>query len=239
MTVDVKICGIMTPEHGRAAVAAGADFVGLVFAPSKRRISLLQARKIVAAVRAAADETGKVVGLVGVFVNEQPETINRIADEVGLDWAQLSGHEEVALAAAISRPVIKAIRFDRHPSEAGWLAQTGDSGQVAPLLIDAHVAGSFGGAGVTGDWEQAAAIARQRPTWLAGGLTPENVAAAVRRVQPNVVDVSSGVESGGVKDVAKIQVFIYAAKRASLADLADTAQDARSATRDSHSMQEE
>jgi phosphoribosylanthranilate isomerase len=216
MAVDVKICGIMTPEHARAAVAAGADLIGLVFAASRRRIGVAAALEIAAAAREAAHERGTTVGVVGVFVNEQPDVINRIVREIGLDWAQLSGHEDVAIREAISAPVIKAIRFDDHPSEAGWLAQSAASGSVDPLLIDANVAGSFGGAGVTGDWQQAAALARQRPTWLAGGLTPDNITAALEQVQPQVVDVSSGVETDGVKDLAKIQAFIQNAKRGRL-----------------------
>ncbi|HEY0606000.1 MAG TPA: phosphoribosylanthranilate isomerase [Herpetosiphonaceae bacterium] len=236
MAVDVKICGIMTPEHARAAVMAGADLIGLVFAPSRRRISVEQAREIASAARDAAAERGSNVGLVGVFVNEAPEQINAIVAEVGLDWAQLSGHEDVATISAISAPVVKAIRFDDHPSETGWLAQSAESGRVDPLLIDANVTGSFGGAGVTGDWEQAAALACRRVTWLAGGLTPDNITAALQRVQPQAVDVSSGVETEGVKDVAKITAFIQNAKRVPLT--AD-APDAHSATAHILSMQEE
>lgn len=236
MAVDVKICGIMTPEHARSAVAAGADLIGLVFAPSRRRISVEQAREIAAAARDTAAERGRSVGIVGVFVNEQPEQINAIVASVGLDWAQLSGHEELAIIGAINAPVIKAIRFDDHPSEMGWLAQSAETGRVDPLLIDANVTGSFGGAGVTGDWEQAAALARRRSTWLAGGLTPENITAALERVQPQAVDVSSGVETGGVKDLAKIQAFIQNAKRV---PLEEAATDARNANEDILSMQEE
>lgn len=226
MAVDIKICGIMTTDHARAAVALGADLIGLVFAPSRRRISVEQAREIAAAARAAASQRGATVGLVGVFVNEQPEQINAIVGEVGLDWVQLSGHEDVSTIDVIAVPVIKAIRFDDHPSEAGWLVQSAESDRIAPLLIDANVAGSFGGAGITSDWEQAAALARRRSTWLAGGLTPENIAAALERVQPQVVDVSSGVETDGVKDLAKIQAFIQNAKRERLHEAAPDAHDA-------------
>lgn len=213
MAVEVKICGIMTPEHGRAAVAAGADYIGLVFAPSRRQITLPQAHAIVDAVRDAA-LSGRQVQIVGVFVNEQPGVISQLAAELGLDWAQLSGHETLASARAIVLPLVKAIRFDGHASEADWLAQPERGGPIHPLLVDAHVAGSFGGAGVTGDWQQAAGLAQRQPIWLAGGLTPENVALAVRQVQPQVVDVSSGVETDGVKDIAKVETFIRAARQA-------------------------
>lgn len=226
----------MTPEHARAAVTAGADLIGLVFAPSRRRISVEQGREIAAAAREAATKRGSDVEIVGVFVNELPEQINAIVAEVGLDWVQLSGHEAVTMIDAINAPVVKAIRFDDHPSEAGWLAQSVESGRVDPLLIDANVTGSFGGAGVTADWKQAAALSSRRVTWLAGGLTPDNITAALQRVQPQAVDVSSGVETDGVKDVTKIQAFIQSAKRVRLTAAAP---DAHSATEHILSIQEE
>lgn len=210
MIVQVKICGILTPEHARAAVGSGADYLGLVFAPSRRQVTLAAARNIVAAAREAAAARNSAIDIVGVFVNEAPATINAIAADVGLDWVQLSGHEAAEIRAAIKRPVIKAIRFDDHLSERAWLDPT----ITASLLVDAHVTGSFGGAGVIGDWKRAAELARTRTVWLAGGLTPANAADAVKNVQPRVVDVSSGVETAGVKDEAKIAAFIHAAKHA-------------------------
>lgn len=210
MSLAVKICGIMTPEHGRAAVLAGADYIGLIFAPSRRLVTTEQARTIVAAARAAATEREAAVQIVGVFVNEQPQMINQLATELGLDWVQLSGHEPVAQADTIERPVVKAIRFDKHASEDEWL----HGAPRYPLLVDAHVAGSYGGAGVTGDWLRAAELALHRSIWLAGGLRPDTVAQAIEMVRPQLVDVSSGVETAGVKDIAKIQAFISAAKQA-------------------------
>lgn len=204
--VRVKICGLMTPEDGRAAVAAGADLLGLVLAPSRRQVDVTQARAIAAAAREEARESGRVVEIVGVFVNESPEVINGLAREIGLDRAQLSGHEDAAAAPLIDVPVAKAIRFDDHSGEAAWLSQ-----REASLLVDARVSGSYGGAGVVADWDRAAELAAQRPLWLAGGLTPANVAAAIRAVRPAVVDVSSGVETDGAKDIAKVAAFIRAA----------------------------
>ncbi len=214
MAVQVKICGIQTPEHAAASVEAGADFVGLIFAPSRRRITVEQARLIADAARTTAAWQVRTIGVVGVFVNEDPTVINTLVADVGLDWVQLSGHELLAQAVEVAAPVVKAVRFDGDASEAAWLAQP-DVGvtQHYPLLVDAHVQGSYGGAGVTGDWAQAAALAQYWPVWLAGGLTPENVRAAVETVRPAVVDVSSGVETNGVKDVAKVNAFIRAAKR--------------------------
>jgi phosphoribosylanthranilate isomerase len=162
------------------------------------------------------------VQIVGVFVNEQPQTINGLAAELDLDWVQLSGHETLASASAIERPVVKAIRFDDHASEREWLAQSAQSVRRYPLLVDAHVAGSFGGAGVTSDWSRAAELAGRWPIWLAGGLGPDNVAQAALTVRPQLVDVSSGVETDGVKDIAKIQAFMRAAKQAGAALSADS-----------------
>ena len=209
MSVAVKICGLRTTEAALAAAEAGADMIGLMFAPSRRQIDLATARAIVEVVRAS--EHGKHMLFVGVFVNETPEHMAAVAQEIGLDWVQLSGYEPVAVADALPVPAIKALRFDQHESESGWFEQSA-SCDMLPVLIDAHVAGSFGGAGVVADWSAAARLAAQRPVLLAGGLNPETVGAAIAAVQPWGVDVSSGVETDGVKDLEKIRRFIVAAK---------------------------
>jgi phosphoribosylanthranilate isomerase len=207
----VKICGIMTVEHARVAVASGADLIGLILAPSRRRVEVDLARAIAVAARESAGARG--VEIVGVFVNESPATINELAGAIGLDRAQLSGHESRDDVAAIMVPLVKAIRFDDHPSEAAWIADSvTHAGRDVPLLIDAHVPGSYGGAGVVADWQRAAAIAQEREVWLAGGLTPENVGQAIAAVSPAAVDVSSGVETAGVKDARKITAFIDRAR---------------------------
>lgn len=214
MSAQVKICGIRQPEHAVAAVQAGADFLGLIFAPSRRQISVEQARAIVESARAVAAEQQTPIGIVGVFVNEQAQSINAVVDALELDWVQLSGHEPITIAYEIRVPVVKAVRFDQHESERTWLDQlNADVTERYPLLVDAHVSGSYGGAGVTADWTTAAQLAQRWPVWLAGGLTPENVADAIQVVRPSVVDVSSGVETNAVKDVAKINAFIRAAKQ--------------------------
>ncbi len=209
MPLTVKICGVRTPEAALAAAEAGADMIGLMFAPSRRQVEVAAARTIVEALRASP--RGRDVAVVGVFVDEQPALIAEIAAAVGLDWAQLSGHEAVDTVDALDVPAIKALRFDGDPSEAGWLADGGNCA-TDPVLVDAHVPGSFGGAGVVGDWAAAARLAVQRPVLLAGGLTPLNVAEAIRVVQPWGVDVSSGVETDGAKDLDKIRAFVRAAK---------------------------
>lgn len=233
MTI-IKICGLSTPEHALAAATAGADWIGLVFAPSRRQVTVDQAATIVATLRRAS--VGQHVRVVGLFVHTQPAQINMIADACGLDYVQLSGDETPAEAFEIARPVLKAVRPETNPTVAEWLTlfrgqprmSDGSASAISPALcfpglnrrflalVDAHVPGVYGGTGVQADWDQAAKLARDYPLMLAGGLTPENVAEAIRRVRPWGVDVSSGVETDGVKDATRIAAFIRAVRRASL-----------------------
>ncbi len=201
----VKICGISSPEHAVFAASAGAALIGVVFAPSRRRISLAVARQIAAAVDGAAQ-------IVGLFVDATAQEIRETAAYVGLDAVQLSGTEPVTLLDALGGLTLyKTVRLQGAPDEAAWLSS--DARRVT-LLADAHVAGIFGGTGALGDWDAAARLAARRSMMLAGGLTSENVAAAIARVRPWGVDVSSGVETAGSKDPAKIAAFIAAAQAA-------------------------
>jgi phosphoribosylanthranilate isomerase len=156
---------------------------------------------------------GRDVLLTGVFVNEAPTRVIEIAEECGLDAIQLSGDEPLAdLAPLAGRLVIKAVRLVDTAAEQEWLAAA-ERGDVR-LHVDAHVQGSYGGAGVLADWKLAAELAGRLPIMLAGGLAPDNVAAAVRQVRPYGVDVSSGVETGGIKDAEKIDAFVRAVRAA-------------------------
>jgi phosphoribosylanthranilate isomerase len=205
----VKICGLRTIEHAQAAVDAGANMLGMVFAASRRQVSPEQAAVIAEAVRSTP--SARRVSIVGLFVNEAPERMLAIVRQCGLDAIQLSGDEASDVAGQLPDiALLKAIRLDSAPSEAGWLAA--NQAPDVRLLVDAHVPGTYGGAGVLADWGRAAELARRRSIMLAGGLTPENVAAAIRQVRPWGVDVSSGVETNGVKDVAKIRAFVAAAR---------------------------
>ena len=221
----VKICGVSDPKHARVAAACGADFVGVVFAPSQRQVTLGQAKGIAEAlgkkpgqplVASSAEAIEEALRtrrplLVGVFADQDPDTINRIAEEIGLDLVQLSGSEPGEVNAHLERPVLKCMKM-RDGETAADLLFHYHGGAV--LLLDPFVPGVYGGTGRTLDWRIAAEIARKTPTVLAGGLTPDNVAEAVRSVQPWAVDVSSGVETDGVKDPQKIRAFIAAAKSA-------------------------
>ena len=143
---------------------------------------------------------------VGVFVNQNAEYINAVAARVRLDAVQLHGDEQVDDLAPLVRPVIKAVALggDSAIDVAAWPARV-------TLLLDVHDPARRGGTGQTIDWSAAASIARRRRTLLAGGLTPENVADAVRTVAPYAVDVSSGVELAlGRKDPAKLRALFAA-----------------------------
>jgi phosphoribosylanthranilate isomerase len=233
----VKICGIREPRHAVAAADAGADFIGVVLAPSRREVTVEQAQAIARALgsgqapaepppaemlddarwfrqRARSIEAlleRRRPLLVGVFADAEPATINSTAESCGLDLVQLSGHEAWGMCLAIARPVIKAIRVSASASARSILG-TMRPGTAALCLLDSDVQGILGGSGQAFDWQVAQGVAAKRPIILAGGLTPENVGEAVRLVKPWAVDVSSGVETDGVKDAAKIRAFVAAAK---------------------------
>jgi len=221
----VKICGVSEPKHARAAAALGADFIGMVFAPSRRQVTLGQAKRIAAALGkgqtcAPTKATTEAIEaalrtrrplLVGVFADQDADTINDIAEECDLDLVQLSGSEPWEMCGQLNRPALKCTKVRQdEPAEAVLAAV----GEWAVVLLDPYVEGSYGGAGVTLDWRVAAQVSARLPVMLAGGLRPDNVGEAVRTVRPWAVDVSSGVETEGIKDVDKIRAFIQAAKEA-------------------------
>jgi len=199
----VKICGLRDVESARAAVEAGADLLGFVFAPSRRRISIEEARAIVRALPPSATT-------VGVFVNEPPDAIAQVVAECGLAYVQLSGDEPPEIAARLPVPAIKSIRL-KGPEAARELEAY--ASLVELFVLDSYRPGAYGGTGEVGDWVLAATLAAEYPCLLAGGLTPENVGLAVERVRPHGVDVSGGVEVDGVKQAERIYEFIRAAKR--------------------------
>jgi phosphoribosylanthranilate isomerase len=205
----------MTEEQAIAAAGAGADFIGLVFAPSPRQVTPDVAVKIKTALkkRRAKTET------VGVFVNVHAGTVNRVSEMCGLDRAQLSGDEPWEYCCEIARPVIKAIRVGRNntPEQVIKNIDYGMKilkGREFIILLDTSVPERYGGTGEAFEWELARPIAREFPVVIAGGLTPDNVAQAIKTVGPWGVDVSTGVETVGVKDLKKIKKFIEAVRQA-------------------------
>ena len=209
----IKICGIREEVHALAAVEAGADFIGFVFAPTRRQVSPAKAREIVDTVK----KSSSAIKPVGVFVDTPASEVNRIADFCGLDWVQLSGNESWEYCRQIARPIIKAIRIGQQLREEINAELTVGLKTLSPqrfiTLLDSQVEGKYGGTGITFNWRLAQQVAKEFPVIIAGGLNPENVAQAIEIATPWGVDVSSGVETEGSKDVAKIKAFIEAVRR--------------------------
>jgi len=204
----VKICGIRDKNHALAAVEAGADFIGLVFAPSKRQVSPAKACEIASVVKKSSNTTK----VVGVFVNALACDVNRIADFCALDWVQLSGDESWEYCREVVNPVIKAIRVGRQSPEELYAELSAGGKLLSPqrfiTLLDSQTEGKYGGTGESFNWNLAQQVAKRFPVIIAGGLDPKNIARLIETVRPWGVDVSSGVETGGVKDIAKIKAFI-------------------------------
>jgi phosphoribosylanthranilate isomerase len=202
---QVKVCGICRPEDAQLAVELGASAIGFVFWPaSPRYVDPDSARAIAAAL---PDE----VTTVGVFVDQDPAQVIEIAGTVRLRAIQLHGGEDVAAFAGLPQRIIKAIaiRGDADPSIVDALPER------VTVLLDAHDPVRRGGTGRTIDWAVAAAIAERRETILSGGLNASNIADAIARVRPRMVDVSSGVEaSPRQKDPAKLREFFSAIRTA-------------------------
>jgi len=210
----IKICGIRCKAHALAAVEAGVDFIGLVFAPSPRQVSPAQAREIAGAVKKSSD----AIKVVGVFVNAPSSQVNELADFCALDWVQLSGDESWEYCREVIRPVIKAIRIDQQSPEKLY-AELSAGNKLLPTqefiaLLDSRVDGKYGGTGESFNWDLAQEVAKRFPVIIAGGLDPKNVGKLIKKVAPWGVDVSSGVETGGVKDIVKIKTFIEAVRKA-------------------------
>jgi phosphoribosylanthranilate isomerase len=195
----VKICGLTNEEDAVHAASVGAAALGVVFAPaSPRCVSADRARDIVRAVPAG-------VPVVGVFVDAPLQEIVATVAHTGIRWVQLHGDEPEAYAAALKVPLLRA---------AGVEVAL-DAWPTATLLLDAITTAARGGTGTRVDWSRARAIARQRKTLLAGGLTADNVAEAIATVRPFGVDVSSGVEMApGRKDPDKVSRFLEQARQA-------------------------
>jgi phosphoribosylanthranilate isomerase len=207
----VKICGVTDVSHVGAIAEAGADLIGVVFAPSPRQVTPEKAKEIAS----AAKKQGLAV--VGVFVNTPPAEVNALTAVCGLDWVQLSGDEGTDCCRQIQKPVIKAVHIAPDWDEERLLAhleshQAKLRYQSHVYLLDTLVEEKYGGTGQSFSWDIARSAAAKYPVIIAGGLKPENVGKVVAELKPWGVDVSSGVESDGAKDIEKIKAFIKAAK---------------------------
>ena len=202
----IKICGLTRPQDVDAAVAAGADAIGLVFYPaSPRCIDLARAVELIRHVPPFVD-------IVGLFVNAAPTQVRAVLAAIPVHLLQFHGDEDVAYCRQFGRPFLKAVRVCPDIDLAGQMAAF-PSAQA--ILLDAFVEG-YGGSGQAFDWTLVP-HELPKPIVLSGGLDANNVGDAIRRVHPAAVDVSSGVESGkGIKDAEKMRAFVMAVHRADM-----------------------
>ena len=205
-TPKVKMCGISKVETIPAVVEAKPDYMGLVFAPSKRQVTVEQAEILVEELHKQCINhyDTKVVKTVGVFVNETLDNLVRIADTANLDAVQLHGDEDEAFIQSLKErtnvEVWKAIQIRSAADVEKWIDSSADM-----LLFDAYHKDERGGTGEVFDWSSLDAF--ERPFMLAGGIDSTNVARAIRTVRPYGIDISSGIETNGVKDDEKITAF--------------------------------
>jgi phosphoribosylanthranilate isomerase len=204
----IKICGITRADDAHMAAELGADFLGFIFVPdSPRYIDPKRAAKIIAQVQWSGGKGTRHDGrpieshplhCVGVFRDASVEEMRRVTAIAGNEYLQLHGNEPDEAVRAVGKPVIKGV----HVGETVPVVAT----SAEWLLFDTHDAQQSGGTGRTFDWSLLARVPRSKPFFLAGGITPDNVADAIRAVRPDAIDVASGVESApGLKDQAKLR----------------------------------
>jgi phosphoribosylanthranilate isomerase len=202
----IKMCGLRRASDVTAAKEAGADLIGMIFAPSRRRISVDEARAVL-------DEVSSHPPLVGVFVNETVETMGEIVHALELSFIQLSGDEAPDSVGPLEAQYIKVIHLREGGAADEALRRMDLWKNAGAFLLDSW-SPQGGGSGTTADWEVAADIVRRAPgpVLLAGGLHPENVGAAIKQTTPWGVDVSSGLEQGGWKDSTRMKAFAAAVR---------------------------
>ena len=213
----VKICGLSKLGDALAAAEAGADYLGILFEPrSRRRLAEDDARELVRAFRERWQ--GSAPQWVGVFANQPLEEVNHLLTHCDMDLAQLSGQESTDYCAQVSRPVVKVVHVRSDAPQNDVLEDVRqalnayrEGGYM--IQLDTYKDGVLGGTGQVFNWDVARELARSHSIVLAGGLSPENVTEAISRVRPWGLDVSSGVETDGRKDEAKIVRFIEQVQR--------------------------
>lgn len=215
--MKIKICGIRNLDDALVAAEAGADYIGMVFVPERRRRITPQEGKVIAdGVRNSGGNTPRIVGL---FADQSVEEVSGIIDYCGLNLVQLCGQETVKYAGELGCDVIKVVHVAESATtedDAGTGARVREFSGLGHLVtLDRLVEGIQGGTGQGFDWGVAVSLSQAgHPFLLAGGLTPENVAEAITTVNPWGVDVSSGVETDGDKDHSKIREFLDNARKA-------------------------
>jgi phosphoribosylanthranilate isomerase len=210
----VKICGLSEVEHAVAAAEAGADFLGMVFADSRRRVTPERALEIVGAVKKSRQRPRTV----GVFAGLSVAEVNRITGYCGLDRAQISGGEAWEYCRQVTGPLTRSLHVSPETTDTELVAAIERGTRILEekdiiFLLDTRVGNASGGTGKTFDWSVAKKVSARFRVMVAGGLDPNNVAGLIREAHPWAVDVSSGVEIAGIKDTAKIREFVEAVKR--------------------------
>lgn len=204
--MHIKICGITNLDDALAAIDAGADFLGFNFYPKSQRFIVPED---CTEIQSALSNRKSTIKTVGIFVNEPPARVAAIMRDCGLDLAQLHGDETPEELAELNGRAFKALRGTGIKNPSDFVLNR----QPPALLVDAYSPNAYGGTGHTADWGAARCVAEQYPIFLAGGLTPENVADAIAQVKPWGVDVASGVEvSPRKKDHVRIQKFVEIAR---------------------------
>ncbi|MDO8610402.1 MAG: phosphoribosylanthranilate isomerase [bacterium] len=202
MNTKVKICGIRTLEQAFFSYKSGADYIGLQFVPiSKRKIDFQEAKKV------SIHLKGKI-NLVGVFQNQSINEINKISKKINLDYVQLHGNENAALINKITLPIIKSFCLQAN-FDASSTIESMKKYPVRFYLIDREKRGE----GKMLSLENSAILSKSFPIFFAGGLTPQNVIEVVKKVKPYAVDVASGIETDGIFDFEKVQLFIKHSKQ--------------------------
>ena len=210
----IKICGIKDVETVRLALEYGVNFIGLVFASSRRQISLLMAQKITAAVHVLQPE----VPVAGVFVNLPAGEVNDVARQCSLDYVQLSGDESWKYCLDVEKPVIKVIHVPETKTAGEIMAEIKTGKAVLGrkpffCLLDTGSSAAYGGTGKSFNWETVQQITPIYPVMVAGGLNHQNVGQLIRKGNPWGVDVSSGVEINGVKNPGLMKEFITSVRK--------------------------
>jgi phosphoribosylanthranilate isomerase len=201
----IKFCGCTDMHDVMMAIETGADAIGMIFAPSPRRITASAAKHI-------AEQLPPFITPVGVFVDPTRDDIARARDIFPDLVIQLHGDEPPSFVSSVDGKVIKTIHVAQDAADPDAVERAGNEHPRAILLFDTVANGQRGGTGVTFPWRTIAPVARQRQVVVGGGLTPENISNCVRTVRPFGVDVRSGIETDARKDLQKMRAFVQAVK---------------------------
>lgn len=208
----IKIDGLSRPQDAITAAECGADLIGFIFAPSRRRVDAKTAGDIIRRVRDSFGDQSP--GMVGVFVDPSSDDIDTVYSIAGIDLAQVHSEQIEGIAASSPVPLIRALGPEPGSTADEVIAKIDETSNSVFAVVDGYDPVQRGGRGTRADWELAFEVAARRRILLAGGLDPANVSGAIAKVRPAGVDVSSGVETNGIKDPERIRAFVESARSA-------------------------